>query len=62
MMFPVRFYIKEYAPVFHRGEEFFWRSLCIVYDNESLGLMERLLQRSDLEYKWQSVESRDAKE
>ena len=49
--FPCRIYIKEYA-VNDRGDnDFFWKSLCVVYDNEALGLIERLLQRSEIEYK-----------
>ena len=49
MNFPARMFVKEYQPVYG-GDGFFWKSLCVVYDNESLGLVERLLKQSDLEY------------
>ena len=39
--FPVRLYIKQY----HHGtkEDWFWTPLCIVYNKEALGFLERLL-------------------
>ena len=57
MKFPMRIYLKEYLPVYSE-EGWRWRSLCIVYCNESLGIIERLLQRCDMEYKSESVEQR----
>ncbi len=52
MKFPMRIYIKEYV----KADDWFWRSLCIVYCNENLGLMERILQRCEMECKAESVE------
>ena len=49
--FPCRVYVKEWVSVLYCGDLFFWKSLCIVYDNEALGLIERLLQQSEIEYK-----------
>lgn len=57
MKFPTRIYIKEYAPVYAK-ESWYWKSLCIVYCNETLGLMERMLQRCDIDFKSESVEQR----
>lgn len=49
--FPCRIYVKEYV-VNDRGDnDFFWKSLCVVHDNEALGLIERLLKESEIEYK-----------
>ena len=56
MKFPVRILIKEYVPIFHRGEEFFWKSLCIVYDNEALGFLERLISATSIDHKVEPVE------
>ena len=55
--FPCRIYVKEYVSNVndHGHEGFFWKSLCIVYDNDALGLIERLLQRSDIEYKTEAA-------
>lgn len=46
--FPVWVYIKETYP---DGKDFFWKILCITLDNEALGVIERLLSTSQLEYK-----------
>lgn len=51
MRFPVRVLVKE-----HHHDGFFWKSLCIVYDNEALGLLERLLKASELELKFEESE------
>ena len=49
--FPYRIYVKEHV-VNDRGDnDFFWKSLCIVYDNEALGLIERLLTAHEIDYK-----------
>jgi hypothetical protein len=48
--FPVRVYVKET----HANGDFFWKSLCVVYDNEALGLLERML--SSLELKIEPIE------
>ena len=37
LMFPVNVYVKEYVTV----DNFFWKFLCIVFDNEALGLIQR---------------------
>ncbi len=57
MMFPMRVYIKEYyqGNVRHERDDWFWKSLCIVYDNEALGFLERLLSQSSIEHKSESV-------
>jgi len=51
--FPCRIYVKEYVRNVndHGHEGFFWKSLCIVYDNEAFGLIERLLTANEIEYK-----------
>lgn len=51
MKFPMRIQIKEY----HTSDDFLWKTLCIVYDNEALGIMERLLATA-FEFRTQSVE------
>lgn len=38
--FPKRIRIEQST---HDGKDSYWRTLCIVYDNESLGILERLL-------------------
>lgn len=49
-MFPVRLSIKEHHP-----DGWFWKTLCVVYDNEALGILERLL--TGFEFKIESVNS-----
>lgn len=57
MKFPVRIYLKEWHPVYPPSDPgFFWKSLCIVYDNEALGILERLL--GDMEHKVESVDAK----
>lgn len=46
------FYTKEYVT----QNEWFWKQLCTVNNNESLGLMERFLQQLQVEYKIEKVE------
>lgn len=57
LKFPCRVYVKEYVRnVNDRGDDgFFWKSLCIVYDNEAFGLIERLLQNVGIEYKTEAA-------
>lgn len=43
MKYPVRVYIKE-----HHGTDFFWKSLCLVYDAEAYGILERCLKPLEL--------------
>lgn len=40
-----RLYVKE---TFSDGQ-FYWKMLCLVYDNEALGILERCLQAQGLE-------------
>lgn len=40
-------YVKQHLP----KEDFMWKFLCVVYDNEALGLIERLLQSSEITFK-----------
>lgn len=46
--FPVRVKIKE-----HLGcqGDWFWKTLCIVYDNEALGFLLRLLDKGEHEHR-----------
>jgi hypothetical protein len=48
--FPLMLKVKET----HANGDFFWKTLCMVYDNEALGLLERLL--SPLELKTETYE------
>ena len=43
--FPVRVYVKWLD---QDGKDWRWRSICIVYDNESLGWLERALAGHEL--------------
>ena len=57
MKFPMRVSTKEYLPVYGNGIDVYrWKMLCIVYDNEALGFIERLLKGHDIEHKTESVE------
>ena len=40
-------YTKQYTT----QNDFFWKRLCVVDNNESLGLIERMLQQLQFEYK-----------
>lgn len=41
-----RFYIKEYV-----GQDWFWKLIAFVPDNEALGLLERIFSAAGLEVK-----------
>ena len=51
--FPVRVQIKRYSGGIH--DDWYWKSLCIVYDNESLGFLLRLLDDAKFEHREEST-------
>ena len=50
--FPVRVKIKEYSGI---HGDWYWKSLCIVYDNEALGFLLRLLDNDKYEHREEST-------
>jgi len=42
-----------YIKMYHQGtkDDFHWKHLCVVMDNESLGLLERMLKTIGYEFK-----------
>jgi len=52
----INIYLKE---TFGTGD-FFWKFLCIVFDNEALGILERILNSQQLEYKVEKTSDSDA--
>jgi len=45
----VRFYVWESDQ--HGKGDGFWKSLCVVFDNEAFGLLERILTAAGITYK-----------
>jgi hypothetical protein len=45
-----RVYVKEYLTA-GGHMDWFWKFVCITFDNEGLGLVERLLDGAGLEHK-----------
>ena len=43
----VHVYIKEYRS----NNEVMWKFRCVVFDNEALGVLERMLTTAGIEYK-----------
>ena len=52
LKFPIRLKLKQHCPV---HGDWLWKSLCIVYDNEALGILTRLLDAADMEYREEST-------
>lgn len=48
MKFPVRIQTKRYD---QHGRDWHWWVLCCVWDNEALGVMERLLKEAAIEFR-----------
>lgn len=46
------FYIKEH----HSDDSFFWKHLCVVFDNEAFGILERILSNQNIEYEVRKVD------
>lgn len=52
---PTRILIWDSGARSTNRDDGFWKTLCIVYDNEALGLMERLLDRVGWSFKTEKV-------
>lgn len=50
-----RFYTRQYHDIAGGGSEWHWKPLCVVWDNEALGFMERLLTAAEIEFKVEDV-------